>query len=181
MMSVAFNGSSSTAIVPIHVNDEPDRNIFYNKLYFLVRHIHNHNVLIIGEDINAKIGKDGNNKFFLHKSPNRNGEFLTEFSLENSLHVGHDVGHSLCGCVWVPVRESLCLFFFFFFFFFFCARKTHKVLVCEMSHETGRERGKEGPREERRRQSAEGSRRGQSAGESSQEKDGQEMRVRQSQ
>ena len=22
----------------------------------------------------------------------------------------HDIGHSLCGCVWVPVRGSLCLF-----------------------------------------------------------------------
>ena len=33
----------------------------------------------------ALIGKDQNYKFCLHNLPNRNGEYLADFSLENSL------------------------------------------------------------------------------------------------
>ena len=57
--------------------------------------------------------------------------------------VRHDVGHSLCWCVWVPVRWSLCLFW----------RETHT-----------KSRGEEGPREAR--EIEEGLRRGQSGDES---------------
>ena len=42
-----------------------------------------HKVLIIHEDFNVKINKD-ENKFCLHNLPNRNGEYLIDFSLENS-------------------------------------------------------------------------------------------------
>ena len=35
--------------------------------------------------MNVQIGKDKNNKFYLHNLPNRNGEYLTDFSLKNSL------------------------------------------------------------------------------------------------
>ncbi len=42
-----------------------------------------HNVLIIGGDMNAQIGKDWNNKFFLHNSPNIIGKYLANFSFEN--------------------------------------------------------------------------------------------------
>ena len=37
--------------------------------------------LIIGEDINAQIGKNRNNKFYLHNSSYRNREYLADFSL----------------------------------------------------------------------------------------------------
>ena len=43
------------------------------------------NILIIGGDINAQIGKNVNNKFRLHNSSNRNGEHRTDFTLENRL------------------------------------------------------------------------------------------------
>ena len=46
----------------------------------LVQQIPKHNVLIIGRDINAQIGKDENNKVCIQKLPNRNGEYLTDFS-----------------------------------------------------------------------------------------------------
>ena len=46
-------------------------------------HIPKHNVLIIGEDMNALIGKYKNDKFYLHKSPNRIDEYLAKFSLKN--------------------------------------------------------------------------------------------------
>ena len=42
-------------------------------------------VLIIGGDMNAQIGKNINNKFSLHNLSNRNGEHLTDFTLENRL------------------------------------------------------------------------------------------------
>ena len=51
----------------------------------LVQNIPKHNILIIGGDMNAQISKDENNKFSLHKLPNRNSEYLTAFSLKNSL------------------------------------------------------------------------------------------------
>ena len=46
-------------------SDEPDI-AFYNGLSFQAWHISKHNILIIDRDINAQIGKDGNNKFCLH-------------------------------------------------------------------------------------------------------------------
>ena len=41
--------------------------------------------VIIGGDVNVQIGKDKNNEFGLHNLPNRNDEYLADFSLENSL------------------------------------------------------------------------------------------------
>ena len=35
--------------------------------------------------MNAQVGKDENNKFYLHDLSNRNGEYLADFSLENHL------------------------------------------------------------------------------------------------
>ena len=87
MIAGTSNGNPSTTIVcysPDNASDETDRLAFYNELSPLVCCIPNHNVLIISEDINAKIGTN-ENKFCLHNSSNRNGEQLTEFSLENRL------------------------------------------------------------------------------------------------
>ena len=44
-----------------------------------------HNVLVIGGNINAQIGKNVNHKFSLHNSSNRNGQHLTVFTLKNRL------------------------------------------------------------------------------------------------
>ena len=46
-----------------------DVTIFYNEPSFLVRYFPKHNVLIIGCDINAHMGKYKNDKFCSHKSP----------------------------------------------------------------------------------------------------------------
>ena len=43
------------------------------------------NVFIIGGNMNAQIGKNVNNKFSLHNSSKRNGEYLTDFTRENRL------------------------------------------------------------------------------------------------
>ena len=59
-----------------------DITTFYNGLSSLAWHITKHNVLIIGRDMNSQIEKD-ENKSYLHKLPNRNGEYLTDFSSLN--------------------------------------------------------------------------------------------------
>ena len=88
-MSASFNGNPCTTIIiccnnPTNAIDETDF-ITYNLLSSLVRCIPKQNVLIIGEDMNAQIGKEETNKFCLHNSSNRNEEYLTDFSLESKL------------------------------------------------------------------------------------------------
>ena len=79
MMLAMFNGNPSTTIIscysPTNASDEMDLINFYSEVSSLVCSIPKHNVLIIG--------KNKNNKFSLHISSNRNGEHLTDFSLEN--------------------------------------------------------------------------------------------------
>ena len=88
-MVVMFNGNPSTTTIscysPTNASEEKDLDTLYNELSSLVHRIPKHNVLIIRGDMNAQIGKNENNKFSLHNSSNRNGEFLTDFSLENGL------------------------------------------------------------------------------------------------
>ena len=60
MMVAIFAGNPSATIScysPTNVSEETDLNAFYYGLSFLVRSIPKHNVLIIGGDMNAQIGK----------------------------------------------------------------------------------------------------------------------------
>ena len=89
MMVATFNGNHSTTIIscygPTNDSEETDLITFYDVLSSLVRCIPKHNVLVIGGDMNAQIGKNINhNKFSLHNSSNRNGH-LTDFTHENRL------------------------------------------------------------------------------------------------
>ena len=68
---------------PTNISEETDLIAFYNRLSLLVRSIPKHNVLLIGGDMNARIGKSVNHKSSLHNLSNRNGEHLTYFRLEN--------------------------------------------------------------------------------------------------
>ena len=89
MMVAMFNGNPRAIIIscysPTNVCEETDLIAFYDELSSLVRNILKHNVLIIGGDLNAQIGKNINHKFSLHDLSNRNGEHLTDFTLENRL------------------------------------------------------------------------------------------------
>ena len=88
MIVAPFNGKPNATIIscysPTNVSEETDVITFYNELSTLVRSIPKHNVLIIGGDMNPQIGKNVNKKFSLHNS-SRNGEHLTDFTLENRL------------------------------------------------------------------------------------------------
>ena len=88
-MVATFNGNPRASIIfcysPTNVSEETGLIAFYDKLSSLVRSIPKHNVLIIGRDMNAKIGKNRNHKYSLHNSSNRNGQHLTDFMIENRL------------------------------------------------------------------------------------------------
>ena len=69
MMVTTFNGNPGATIIscysPTNIREETDLIAFYNELSYLVHNILKHNVLIIGGDINAQIGKNVNHKFSL--------------------------------------------------------------------------------------------------------------------
>ena len=87
MMVATFNDNPSITIIscyiPTNVSEERCLITFYNEVSSLVLSIRKHNVLIIGGDKNAQIGKNVKNKFCLHNSSSKNGEHLIDFTLEN--------------------------------------------------------------------------------------------------
>ena len=89
MMISTFNGNPRGTIIscysPTNVSAETELVAFYDVLSSLVRSIPKHYVLVIGGDINAQIEKNGNNKYSLHNTSNRNGQHLTAFMIENRL------------------------------------------------------------------------------------------------
>ena len=89
MMAATFNGNPRATIIscysPTNVNEETELITFYEELSSLVRNIPKHNLLVIGGDMNAQIWKNGNNKYGLHNTSNRNGQHLTDFMIENRL------------------------------------------------------------------------------------------------
>ena len=88
-MAATFNGNPRATIVscysPTNVSEETELVAFYDELSSLVRSIPKHNMLVIGRDMNAQIKKNGNNKYNLHNTSNRNGQHLTDFMIENRL------------------------------------------------------------------------------------------------
>ena len=82
-----FNSNHSTTIISCYsltnASDETNRFTFYNELSSLVSTIHMHEVLIIDGGMNAELGKDKKDNFYLHNSSKRNGEQLREYSQEN--------------------------------------------------------------------------------------------------
>ena len=88
MMAATFNGNPRATIIscysPTNVSEETELVTFYDEISSLVRSIPKH-MLVIGRDVNAQIGKNGNNKYSLHNTSNRNGQRLTDFMIENRL------------------------------------------------------------------------------------------------
>ena len=89
MMVATFDGNPRATIIscysPTNVSEETELVTFYDELFSLVHSIPKHNMLVIGRDMNAQIGKNGNNKYHLHSTSNRNGQHLTDFMIENRL------------------------------------------------------------------------------------------------
>ena len=89
MLAATFNGNPRATIIscysPTNVSEETELVALYYELSSLVRSIPKHNMLVIGGDMNAQIGKNGNNKYCLYNTTNRNGQHLTDFMIENRL------------------------------------------------------------------------------------------------
>ena len=89
MMTATFNGNPRATIIscysPTNISEETKVATFYDDLSSLVRSIPKNNLLIIGGDMNAQIGKNRHNKYSLHNTSNRNGQHLTDFMIENRL------------------------------------------------------------------------------------------------
>ena len=89
MMTATFNGNSRATIIscysPTNIIEETKLATFYDELSSLVRSIPKYNLLNIGRDMNAQIGKIRHNKYRLHNTSNRNGQYLTDFMIENRL------------------------------------------------------------------------------------------------
>ena len=89
MMVATFNGEPRATIIscysPSNISKETKLIDFFDELSSLVRSIPKHNVLVISGDMNAQIGKNGNHKYSLHTSSNRNGQHQTDFTIENRL------------------------------------------------------------------------------------------------
>ena len=89
MMVATFNGNPRATTIscynPTNVSEETEHIAFYDELSSLVCSIPKHNVLVIGGDMNAQIGKNGNHKYSLHNSSNRNGQHLIDFTIVNRL------------------------------------------------------------------------------------------------
>ena len=89
MMAATFNGNTKATIIscyrPTNVSEETELVTFYGELSSLVRRIPKNNLLVIGGDMNAQIGKNRNKKYSLHNTSNRNGQHLTDFMIENRL------------------------------------------------------------------------------------------------
>ena len=88
-MAATFNGNPRATIIscysPTNVSEETEVVTFYEVLSSQVCSIPKHNTLVIGGDMNAQIGKNGNNKYNRHNTSNRNGQHLTDFMIENRL------------------------------------------------------------------------------------------------
>ena len=82
MMAATFNGNPRATIIscysPTNVSEETELVAFYDVLSSLVRSILKHNVLVIGGDMNAQIGKNGNNEYILHNT--------SEWTTSNRFH-----------------------------------------------------------------------------------------------
>ena len=89
MVVATFNGNATAIIIscyrPTNLSEETELVAFYDELSSLVRSIPKQNVLVIGGDMNDKIGKNGNNNYSLHNTSNRNGQNPTDFMIENRL------------------------------------------------------------------------------------------------
>ena len=88
-LAAMFNGNPRATLIfcysPTNVSEETELVTFYNELSSLVCSIPKQNLLVIGGDMNAQIGKNGNKKYSLHNTSNRNGQHLTDFMVENRL------------------------------------------------------------------------------------------------
>ena len=104
LIIATFNGNPCTTIIscysPTNVSDESDATAFYDELSSLIRQVPKHNVLVIGGDMNAKIGQSEDHKYAYHQQTNRNGQYLHNVITENGLSCLNTQFQKKCGKLW---------------------------------------------------------------------------------
>ena len=88
-MIATFNGNPKTNAISCcncaNQCEEDDVQDFYYKLTSIVHQAPKHNVMILGEDMNAKLGLFVRFLYTIHDTANRNRLYLLDFLFENNL------------------------------------------------------------------------------------------------
>ena len=104
-MVATFHGNPTTTIIscysPTNVSEELEVEQFYMELASLTRQIPKHNMLVIGGDFNAHLGKLNNSKLSYHTNANRNGNMLHNVINENNLICLNTHLQKKVGQVWI--------------------------------------------------------------------------------
>ena len=110
IMAIHIQGNPKTTLIscysPTNVSDEQDTERFYNDLTYFIRHIPKYNVLIIGGDFNAHLGKYDDNKYSLHRTTNRNVNMLHSFLQENNLLCLNTHFQKISGQLWTHTSPN---------------------------------------------------------------------------
>ena len=89
IMIVTFNGNPKVTVMscysPRNCSEEEEAQEFYDQLTELIKQVPKHSILLIGGDMNAKIGTDDCKGDSFHINTNRNGEFLLNLITECAL------------------------------------------------------------------------------------------------
>ena len=80
IVAIHFMGNPLTTVIscysPTNMSDQEETERFYVDLTSYTRHIPKHNVLVIGGDFNAHLGKENGYKYSFYINTNRNGNML---------------------------------------------------------------------------------------------------------
>lgn len=86
LMIATFNGNPQTTIIscysPTNASEPNAAEEFYSDLANLIKEVPKHNVILVGGDMNAQIGKDDCKGTYYHDTTNRNGHLLLELMSE---------------------------------------------------------------------------------------------------
>ena len=89
IMIATFNGNPKATVVSCYSSTncsvEEEAQELYVQLTELIKQVPKHNVLLIGGDMNVKIGTEDCKGDSLHINTNRNGEFLLNLTTECAL------------------------------------------------------------------------------------------------
>jgi len=89
IMVATFNGNPKITVIlcysQTNVPTEEDATNFYTELMYVIDEVPKHHVLIIGGDMNAKIGKREAVVSSFHENTNRNGQLLLDLMKECNL------------------------------------------------------------------------------------------------
>ena len=111
IVAIHFMGNPLTTVIscysPTNVSDQEETERFYVDLTSYTRHIPKHNVLVIGGDFNAHLGKENGYIYSFHINTNRNGNMLKNFIHENNLLCLNTHFQKRSGQLWTRVCTYL--------------------------------------------------------------------------